>query len=70
RILLLRDPSGWYSSRLLLRSPGRSIEIGPWLVEDERLELAEERACLTPTGAIEPVRPLPVAAPRSRPIAT
>jgi len=70
RILLLRDPSGWYSSRLLLRSHGRSIEIGPWLVEDERLELAEELACLTRTGAIEPVRPLPVAAPRSRPIAT
>jgi uncharacterized membrane protein len=67
RILLLRDPSGWYPSRLLLRSHGRSIEIGPWLVEDERLELAEELTRLTGAATtIKPAQPRPVTTPCTR----
>jgi uncharacterized membrane protein len=40
RASVLRDPSGWYPSRLVLRCHGRCIEIGAFLVEAEREELA------------------------------
>lgn len=40
RIVLSRDPRGWYPSRLLLRYQGEGVEVGAKLVEDEREELA------------------------------
>ena len=40
QILLLRDPRGWYPSRLLLRWQGKGVEVGAKIVEAEREELA------------------------------
>jgi hypothetical protein len=40
RVLLQRDPKGWYPSRLLLRCHGKGVEVGGKLVEAEREELA------------------------------
>ena len=71
RVVLVRDPSGWYPSRLLLRSHGRSVEIGARLVEEERLELAEELARLTGAAAtVNPVLPLPANPARTRSLVT
>ncbi len=42
RIVLSRDRTGWYPSRLLIRSHGRSTEVGSRLVEAERLRLADQ----------------------------
>ena len=42
RISLLRDPRGWYPSRLLLECHGRRLEVGTFLIEAERLRLAED----------------------------
>ncbi len=70
RALLLRDPSGWYPSRLLLRCHGRRVEVGSFLVESERIDLfdeLEQRLGLSPSirrsrpapavsGAISPVQ--------------
>lgn len=44
QVLLLRDPAGWYPSRLLIRSHGRSLQVGAALVEGEREQLAQELA--------------------------
>ena len=44
QVLLLRDPSGWYPSRLLIRSHGRSLQVGASLVEAEREQLARDLA--------------------------
>ncbi len=71
RVVLIRDPRGWYPSRLLLRSHGRSVEVGARLVEEERLELAGELARLT--GAAAPAVPAPwrpVTPARTRSVAT
>jgi hypothetical protein len=47
RVLLSRDPSGWYPSRLLLRCHGQRMEIAARVVEAEREELAAALAgCL------------------------
>ncbi len=53
RVVLSRDPNGWYASRLLLRCHGRHIEIGGCLVEHEREQLAQDLCarlsfCYTP----------------------
>lgn len=40
RIVLARDESGWYPSRLLLRTGARQVEVGRFLEEQERLGLA------------------------------
>lgn len=40
QIVLLRDPRGWYPSRLLLRCQGKGVEVGVRLVEAEREALA------------------------------
>lgn len=60
-ISLIRDPRGWYPSRLLLRCHGRRIEVGGKLVEAEREELAVElHASL---GFLETRRGRPLAEP-------
>ena len=62
RVALLRDPRGWYPSRLLLESHGRRIELGSALAEPERERLAEAlRAQLGPAQASHRSRPVPVA---------
>jgi len=40
RVMLRRDPRGWYPSRLLLACHGKGVEIGSKLVEAEREDLA------------------------------
>jgi len=40
QVVLQRDPTGWYPSRLWLRSHGRRLEIAAKIVEAEREELA------------------------------
>jgi uncharacterized membrane protein len=40
RVTLLRDPRGWYPSRLVLRCHGRRCEVAARLVEAEREDLA------------------------------
>ena len=42
QVALVRDPRGWYPSRLYLGSHGRCIEIGKMLVENERRQLASQ----------------------------
>jgi uncharacterized membrane protein len=62
RVALLRDPRGWYPSRLLLESHGRRVEIGAVLSEPERERLASTlRGELGPVQALHLSRPLPAA---------
>jgi uncharacterized membrane protein len=62
RVSLLRDPRGWYPSRLLLESHGRCVAIGATLTEPERERLANAlRAELGPVQALHLSRPLPAA---------
>jgi uncharacterized membrane protein len=42
RVVLSKDPTGWYPSRLWLVSHGRRVQLASALVERERLELAAE----------------------------
>jgi uncharacterized membrane protein len=42
QVHLLRDPRGWYPSRLMLRCHGRRLEIAAQIVEAEREDLAAE----------------------------
>jgi len=42
QVILKACPRQWYPSRLLIRAHGRSVEIGRFLVEEERLKLARE----------------------------
>lgn len=42
RVVLERCPREWYPSRLLIRSHGRSVEVGRFLDEEERQRLADE----------------------------
>jgi uncharacterized membrane protein len=44
RVVLSRDPSGWYPSRLFLRCHGRRVEVGAKLIEAEREQLADQLA--------------------------
>ncbi len=41
RVMLDRDDTSWYPSRLLLSSHGRAVEIGAFLTEEDREVLAE-----------------------------
>src|SRR5512144_658281 len=52
RVVLERCPSAWYPSRLLIRSHGRSVEVGRFLDEPERRRLADEL-----TRSLRPVLP-------------
>jgi len=71
RVVLVRDPAGWYPSRLLVRSHGRSLEIGAWLAEEEKLELAAELARLTRVApALDPAETRPATPHRTRSVAT
>jgi uncharacterized membrane protein len=60
RVVLSRDPTGWYPSRLWLVCHGRRVELASALVEQERLALATE---LTERLGLRPSvfhrRPLP-----------
>ncbi len=42
QVVLERCPKAWYPSRLLIRSHGRSVEVGRFLQEEERERLAAE----------------------------
>lgn len=42
QVRLARSAHRWYPSRLVIRSHGREVEVGGFLSEDERLDLAEE----------------------------
>lgn len=42
RVVLERCPKAWYPSRLLIRSHGRTVEVGRFLHEEERQRLAAE----------------------------
>jgi uncharacterized membrane protein len=42
RVVLSKDPTGWYPSRLWVVSHGRRVRVASALVEHERLELAAE----------------------------
>ena len=54
RVVLERCPKRWYPSRLLIRSHGRSVEVGRFLNEDERQHLATELSRdLNQGGAME-----------------
>ena len=61
RVALVRDPRGWYPSRLFLESHGRRFEIGSVLVEAERERLADGlRRHLGPAPALHLPQPVPV----------
>lgn len=40
KVVMWQDLKSWYPSRLFIRSHGRSVEIGAWLTEPEREQLA------------------------------
>jgi len=42
RVVLERCPKAWYPSRLFIRSHGQAVEIGRFLGEEERQQLAAE----------------------------
>ncbi len=42
RVVLTNCPRQWYPSRLQIRAQGRAVEIGRFLIEEERCELARE----------------------------
>lgn len=72
RVVLSKDPTGWYPSRLWLVAHGRRVEIATALVEQERMALASElkgRLSIGPSihcrrvepvfsGAVAPVAPV------------
>jgi uncharacterized membrane protein len=61
RVALVRDPRGWYPSRLFLESHGRRLEVGAVLTEAERDTLAADlRSRLGPAPALHLPRPAPV----------
>lgn len=62
RVALVRDPRGWYPSRLYLESRGRRVQIGSVLIEAERQQLAGWlRQRLAPVPAYHLAGPAPVA---------
>ena len=62
RVALVRDPRGWYSSRLFLESHGRRFEIAAVLSEREREHLADGlRRHLGPAPTLHLPEPVPVA---------
>ena len=71
RVVVVRDPRGWYPSRVYLRSHGRALEIGSRLVEEERLELAAELGRLTGgSAAFDHALTVTSPAPTPRSVAT
>lgn len=47
QVVLKACPRQWYPSRLLIRAHGRTVEVGRFLVEEEREKLARDlRRCL------------------------
>lgn len=42
QVVLKGCPRQWYPSRLLIRAHGRSVEVGRFLVEEERKKLAQD----------------------------
>ncbi len=44
-VVQTRDQGGWYPSRLLIGSHGEFVEIGNYLIEDEREVLANQLRC-------------------------
>lgn len=42
RVVLKACPRQWYPSRLLIRVHGQTVEVGRFLVEEERRQLAED----------------------------
>jgi uncharacterized membrane protein len=61
RVALVRDPRGWYPSRLFLEGHGRRVEIGTVLAEAEREGLAATlRGRLGPAPALHLTKPAPV----------
>lgn len=42
RVVMWRDVKSWYPSRLFIRSHGRAVEVGSWLTEIEREQLATD----------------------------
>lgn len=68
RVAFVRDPRGWYPSRLFLESHGRRFEVGAVLVELERERLAEGlRRHLGPAPALH--LPGPAVVPQGLPSA-
>mgnify|MGYP003573235322 FL=1 len=59
RVVLRKDPRGWYPSRLLIGSHGQYCEIARSLVESEREELALELRELIALRSGFPSRPQP-----------
>jgi uncharacterized membrane protein len=59
RVVLQKDPRGWYPSRLLIGSHGRYLEIAKSLVEAEREQLALELRELIDQRSGFPSRPQP-----------
>jgi uncharacterized membrane protein len=47
-VVLRMDHTGWYPSRLLIRSHGREVEVGRWLNEEERRRLARDLVQVIP----------------------
>ncbi len=42
KVIIKKNPHPWYPSRLLIRSHGKSVELGEYLTEDEKEKLAYE----------------------------
>ncbi len=42
QVRLARPRAVWYPSRLILRSAGKEVEVGDFLTEEERLQLAKQ----------------------------
>ncbi|MCU7845998.1 MAG: DUF2244 domain-containing protein [Candidatus Thiodiazotropha sp. (ex Monitilora ramsayi)] len=45
KVIQIRDSRGWYPSRLLIGSHGEFVEIGKYLIDDEREQLAHQLRC-------------------------
>lgn len=42
RVLLIEDRGSWYPNKVLIGASGRQVELGAFLVEDEKKDLVEE----------------------------
>ena len=42
KVIIKKNPHPWYPSRLLIRSHGKSVELGKYLTEEEKEKLAYE----------------------------
>lgn len=55
RVELQRPRRGWYSNRLRITSHGRAVEIGRYLTDEEREQLAESLRGMLNQTAMQPV---------------